>query len=83
MFYTHAGPAALPGRGKEQQENTLPSSEMINLNRAGHLTKTISPTLAGFQHVILSHIPGQPIEGGIKYINSGNPFLSSHCNCTL
>lgn len=47
---------------KNQRENTLPSSEMINLNSAGHLTKTISPTLAGFQHVILSHIPGQPIK---------------------
>lgn len=60
--YTRAGHEALPGRGKEQRENTLPSSEMINLNSAGHLTKTISPTLAGFQHVILSHIPGQPVE---------------------
>lgn len=61
-FYIHAGHEALSGRGEEQGENTLPSSEMINLNRAGHLTKTISPTLAGFQHVILSHIPGQPVE---------------------
>lgn len=61
-FYIHAGHAALSDRSKEQRENTLPSSEMINLNSAGHLTKTISPTLAGFQHVILSHIPGQPIE---------------------
>lgn len=61
-FYTRAGHEVLPGRGEEQGENTLPSSEMINLNSAGHLTKTISPTLAGFQHVILSHIPGQPGE---------------------
>lgn len=61
-FYTHAGHEVLPGRGEEQRENTLPSSEMINLNSAGHLTKTISPTLAGFQQVMLSHIPGQPVE---------------------
>ena len=45
-----------------KNKGKIPSSEMINLNSAGHLTKTISPTLAGFQHVILSHIPGQPTE---------------------
>lgn len=61
-FYTRAGHEVLPGRSEEERENTLPSSEMINLKSAGHLTKTISPTLAGFQHVILSHIPGQPVE---------------------
>lgn len=27
----------------------------------GQLTRTISPTRAGFQHVMLSHIPGQPV----------------------
>lgn len=61
-FHPRPGHAALPDRGKEQSQTTLPSSEMINLNSAGHLTKTISPTLAGFQHVMLSHIPGQPVE---------------------
>lgn len=61
-LYMAAGHAVLQGRSKKHGERTLPSSEMINLNSAGHLTKTISPTLAGFQHVILSHIPGQPIE---------------------
>lgn len=29
--------------------------------RSGQLTRTISPTWAGFQHVMLSHIPGQPM----------------------
>lgn len=29
---------------------------------SGQLTSTISPTWAGFQHVMLSHIPGQPVR---------------------
>lgn len=54
------GEQAKPAWPKETGINP-PWSGLRIRKSSGQLTRTISPTWAGFQHVMLSHIPGQPV----------------------
>lgn len=53
----------LPGVWPEQASAGNPPWSGLRIwKSSGQLTRTISPTWAGFQHVMLSHIPGQPVR---------------------
>lgn len=75
------GEQAKPAWPKETGINP-PRSGLKIRKSSGQLTRTISPTWAGFQHVMLSHIPGQPVGKTVMVRGASHTHPYTHITHT-